>query len=68
MTITLVYRYPTPMHCGVSIFVNGALAGNIILRQSEVGGFQQIVERGCVKGIDTFLAKGSPEYVAPESE
>jgi len=62
MKITLVYRNPTPSHCDVAIFVNEALAGTIVLRQSEVGGFQQIIAAGCAKNIDVFVARGSTEW------
>lgn len=47
MRITLDYRNPTPSHCGVAIFVNGALAGTLTLRQDEIVSFQQILAAGC---------------------
>ena len=61
MKITLEYRNPTPSHCGVAVYVNGALAGELILRQEEISGFNQIVQHGCAKGIDTFLGRGNPD-------
>jgi hypothetical protein len=60
MRITLEYRNPTPSHCTVVVFVNGAQAGTLRLRQDEIVGFQQIVEHGCAKGIDHFLGRGNP--------
>lgn len=60
MTIHLVYRNPTPAHCDVVVFVNGGQAGTLRLRQEEIVGFQQIVQHGCAKGIDEFLARGNP--------
>jgi hypothetical protein len=61
MRITLEYRNPTPAHCDVAVFVNGALAGTLTLRQEEIGSFDQIVHAGCARGIDTFLARGNPD-------
>ncbi len=58
MKIHIEYRNPTPMHCDVVVFINGANAGKLVLRQEEIVGFQQIVSGGCVKGIDTFLSSG----------
>ena len=58
MKITLEYRNPTPAHCDVAVFVNGALSGTLRLRQDEVIGFQQIVLGGCLKGVDEFLGRG----------
>jgi hypothetical protein len=59
MKITLEYRNPTPSHCDVAVFVNGALSGTLTLRQEEVGGFSQILQYGCATGIDTFLSRGT---------
>lgn len=61
MNIHLRYQNPSPAHCEVAVFVDGALAGVLRLRQEEVVGFQQIVSGGCVKGIDSFEASGSPD-------
>lgn len=60
MDIVLEYRNPTAGHCSVVVFINGANAGTLRLRQDEIVGFQQIVEGGCVKDIDTFLGRGNP--------
>ena len=40
MRITLDYGRPTPSHCTVAVFIDGALAGELVLRQSEVVAFQ----------------------------
>lgn len=66
MRITLEYRNPTPSHCHVAVFIDGSLAGVLTLRQEEIVGFQQIVEHGCAKGIDTFLGRGNPNPPASE--
>ncbi len=58
MHITFDYRNPTPGHCDIAIFINGALTGTLRLRQEEIVGFQQIVTHGCLKPLDTFNAKG----------
>lgn len=62
MRVTLDYRKPTPAHCDVAIFVNGALAGTIKLRQDECFAFQGIVSGGCRPTLDTFLSTGSPDW------
>ena len=61
MKITLDYRNPTPSHCDVAIFVNGAYAGVVTLRQSEVGEFQQVISNGLSLATDVFLATGNPD-------
>lgn len=61
MTIILEYRNPTPSHCDVAVFVNGALTGTLRLRQEEVVGFQQIVSAGCKTPLDSFLSRGTPD-------
>jgi len=58
MNIVLEYRNPNSEHCTVVVFLNGANAGSLCLRQEEVGSFQQILSGGCVDGIDTFLSRG----------
>lgn len=60
MDVLLHYRNPSPGHCEVVIFVNGAQAGVIKLRQEEITGFQQIMQHGCFQNIDTFRATGNP--------
>jgi hypothetical protein len=60
MKITLDYRDPTPSHCYVAIFVNGAFTGQICLRQEEIDSFQHIVMRGMTLKGDVFLALGDP--------
>ena len=58
MKITLDYRNPTQSHCDVAVFVNGALAGQLTLRQTEVGGFDQIIHHGAAKCLDTIVSRG----------
>ncbi len=65
MKITLDYRNPSPSHCDVAVFVNGALAGTLTLRQEEVDQFQHIVLHGDLRGRDEFLA-GDPGPYEPE--
>ena len=60
MRITLEYRKPTPGHCAVAVFVNGALTGELTLRQEEIVGFQQIMSLGCRGAQDSFLTRGNP--------
>ena len=61
MKITLDYRNPTPSHCDVAIFVNGAYAGVVTVRQSEVGEFQQVISNGLSLATDVFLSTGNPD-------
>jgi len=58
MKITFDYRNATPSHCDVAIFVNGALAGELKLRQDEIAAFQQIVQRGTDPERDSFDSGG----------
>jgi hypothetical protein len=60
MNITLDYRNPTPSHCDVAIFVNGAFTGQIRLRQEEIDSFQHIISQGMTLPQDEFLATGNP--------
>lgn len=46
MKLTLQYRNPTPAHCDVAVFVNGALAGELRLRQEEVADFTALAMFG----------------------
>ena len=62
MRVHLDYRHPTPAHCQVAVFIDGALAGTLCLRQDEVAGFTQIVAGGCVSGIDIFQGTGNPDW------
>jgi hypothetical protein len=70
--ITIDYRNPTPVHCDVAIFVNGALAGTITLRQEELFHFQHILLNGMSHKYDQFFATGNPgsshEDLHPVSE
>lgn len=59
MNITIEHRNPTASHCDVAIFIDGALVGVLRLRQEEVGGFNQILSRGC-RQFDQFVARGNP--------
>lgn len=61
MKIILDYRNPTPSHCDVAIFVNGALAGTICLRQEEIDVFQDVICRGLHMPGDKFLSTGKSE-------
>jgi hypothetical protein len=67
MKITLDYRKPTPSHCDVAVYVNGALAGILTLRQDELIPFQQIIVNGMRppgQG-DEFLGTGNPDPADP---
>jgi hypothetical protein len=61
MKITFDYRNPTPSHCDVAVFVNGALAGVLRLRQDELSDFQGIVNGGLTLPTDEFLGTGNPD-------
>ena len=63
MKITFDYRRPTSSHCDIAIFVNGALAGTLTLRQEELVDFQMIVTGGCDIRKDKFLATGNPDPI-----
>ena len=65
MKIHLDYRNPTPSHCDVAVFVNGALAGVLTLRQEELGDFQQIISNGLSLPTDEFHGTGNPEPLEP---
>jgi hypothetical protein len=58
MRITLDYRNPSPSHCNVAVFVNGALAGVLTLRQEELADFQAVIEQGL--SLATGVANGEP--------
>jgi hypothetical protein len=60
MRITLDYRNPTPAHCDVAVFINGALTGFLKLRQEEIDSFQHIIRQGMTLPDDVFLATGNP--------
>jgi len=62
--ITLSYRNPTPVHCDVAVFVNGALAGVLTLRQEELITFQHIIVSGMDEKRDQFLGTGNPDPTA----
>jgi hypothetical protein len=61
MRIALDYRHPTPSHCDVAVFINGALAGVLTMRQEEIGHFQHIVWTGMQMSDDKFSATGNPD-------
>jgi hypothetical protein len=61
MRITLDYRDPSPSHCYVAIFINGAYSGQICLRQEEIDSFQHIIRQGMTLAQDEFLATGNPD-------
>lgn len=61
MNITLDYRNPSPSHCNVAVFINGALTGTLTLRQDELATFQHILIHGMSANRDTFLSTGNPD-------
>jgi hypothetical protein len=65
MKLTLDYRNPTPGHCDVAVFINGALTGVLKLRQEEILSFQHIVMYGINKELDEFRGTGKS---LPEEE
>lgn len=66
MKITLEYRNPSPTHCEVVIWVNGANAGTLTLRQNELFPFQHIIATGTDTSFDTFLSRGNPDWKKEE--
>lgn len=60
MKITLDYRHPSPSHCDVAVYINGALAGTLTLRQEELGEFQLVLNHGLSLPHDEFLSTGNP--------
>ena len=54
--IALNYRNPTPSHCDVAIFINGALAGVLTLRQNEIAPFRQVISEGMTRHTENLLA------------
>lgn len=60
MRITLDYRNPSPSHCRVGVFVNGACAGEICLRQEEIVTFQTVIQHGLSMPEDVFRGTGNP--------
>lgn len=63
MKIHLDYRNPTPSHCDVAVFIDGALTGKLTLRQNELIGFQQVIVNGMHRTFDSFTATGDPDPV-----
>ena len=63
MRIHFEYKNPTPSHCDIAIFVNGALAGEITLRQGEIITFQDIILHGINPKLDKFNATGNSSLV-----
>ena len=61
MRITLDYRRPSPSHCYVGFFVNGALAGELCLRQEEILGLEMVIQHGLLLPEDSFLSTGNPD-------
>ena len=62
MKITLDFRNPTASHCDVVVFVNGAWAGILTLRQDEVGSFHQVISNGLSLPSDEFWSTGNPNF------
>lgn len=60
MKITLDYRNPTPTHCAVAVFINGALTGTLVLRQEELLPFQMVLSNGLSMPQDEFVSTGNP--------
>lgn len=62
MKITLDYRDPTPTHCAVAVFINGALTGILKLRQDEICHFQMVLNHGLSMKEDYFISTGNPNW------
>jgi len=60
MKVHLDYRNPTPSHCDVAVFLDGAYTGTLRLRQADVLTFQHIVVTG-LGPQDEFLGTGNPD-------
>lgn len=65
MKITLEYRSPTPSHCDVVVFVNGAFSGALRMRQEELDGFEQIILRGVQLPTDELRIVGDSDPPEP---
>lgn len=61
MKIHISYRNPTPSHCEAVLFINGANAGTLTLRQDELIDFQHIIFFGASRG-DELIVDGDPEF------
>ena len=61
MRITLDYRHPSPSHCYIGVFVNGACAGELCLRQEEILTFQMVISHGLSLPDDVFKSSGNPD-------
>lgn len=57
MKIALDYGNPTPTHCDVAVFVNGALAGVLNMRQEGVDEFQHVIKIGLHTPGDSLSAR-----------
>lgn len=68
MKITIDFRNPTPTHCDVAVFVNGAMTGVLTLRQEELGVFQDVLLQGLRFRGDEFLSTGDPGPYPPPRE
>ena len=64
MKIALDYRNPTPTHCDVAVFVNGALAGVLNMRQEGVDEFQHVIKIGLHTPGDSLSARDDPGKLA----
>ena len=67
-SISIDFRNPTPSHCEVAIFVNGAQAGVITLRQDELMDFQSIILDGAAKIPIPARSTGKPNYPGVHGE
>jgi hypothetical protein len=68
MRIKLDFRSPTPTHCKVAVFVNGAYTGTLVLRQDEIGSFHQVISNGLSLATDEFLSTGDPNFKRNDDE
>ena len=58
MKITLRADEANGAHTRFTVFVNGANAGQLCMREDEATSFYQIVSMGCCADVDEFLGKG----------
>jgi hypothetical protein len=59
MRIDLEYHDAVNGYCGVGVSIDGDSVGDLWLRQRDTGIFQDIIVRGCIKGMDVFTSRGS---------
>lgn len=62
MKIHLNYRDPTPVHCKVGVFINGAFTGELTLRQEDLDSFQSVILIGLNLKEDEFSASGESTH------